>query len=403
MRKPRLASITTWLKRGIVAAVLAGIAAMIVWSMLPRPTVVEVATIGRGPLTVSIDEDGRARVQDRYVVAAPLAGTLARIERRPGDPVEAGAVLARIAPLPPPLLDARTRSDAEGRVAIARARVKQVEAAVLRAEASHRFAESELVKVRSLVERSALPGGELERQQLATDLAGRELESARFGAAIAADELATARALAARLVGRRGPEDELEVRSPVGGRVLRVLAGSEGAVAPGTPLVEVGDPSRLEVVVDVLTADAAEIRPGAAVELTGWGGPPLRAVVRLVEPSATTRVSALGVEEQRVAVVIDLLDPPAAWEKLGDGWRVEARIVIWSAEDVVRVPLGALFRSGERWAVYVVDGGRARLRAIELGRRGAADAEVTAGLAPGERVVFHPSERIRDGVRVATD
>jgi HlyD family secretion protein len=342
-----------------------------------------------------------ARVQDRYVVAAPLAGTLARIELHPGDSVAAGAVIARIAPLPPPLLDARSRSDVEGRVAVARARVKQAGAAVARATASHDYAAAELARVRGLVERGALPGAELERHQLAADLAGRELESARFGAAIAADELATARALATRLVEGSVADEEIVVRAPVGGRVLRVLAESEGAVAPGTPLVELGDPARLELVIDVLTADAAEIVAGAPVELTGWGGAPLHGAVRLVEPSATTRVSALGVEEQRVAVIVDLVDPPATWRGLGDGWRIEARIVTWSAPSVLQVPLGALFRDGERWAVYVVDAGRARLRHVELGHRGSADAEVTSGLEAGQRVIFHPSERVRDGVRVA--
>lgn len=397
MRASRLFS---WLKRGAVAAVLLAIAGAIGWSLLPRPAPVETAVIRRGPLAVTVEEGGRARVQDRYVVTAPLAGTLARIELHPGDPVAAGAVLARIAPLPPPLLDARSRSEVDGRVAVARARQKQAATGVQRAEANRRYADTELARTQALGERGAVPRAELERQQLAADLAARELESARFGAAIAADELATANALAARL-GRRPPADEeLVVRAPVPGRVLRVLAASEGAVGPGTPLVELGDPDRLEVVIDVLTADAAVIPAGAAVTLSGWGGAPLRGTVRLVEPSATTRVSALGVEEQRVAVIVDLLDPPAAWRGLGDGWRVEASIVTWSAPDVVLVPLAAVFRDGAAWAVYLVDGGRAHLRHVELGRRGATDAEVVAGLTAGQRVVFHPGERIADGTRV---
>lgn len=388
-------------RRLAVAAVGIAIAAAIAWSLVPRPAPVETAVVRRGPLAVAVREDGRARVQDRYVVTAPLAGTLARIELEPGDAVTAGAPLARIAPLPPPLLDARARGEVDGRVAIARARRKQAAAAVARAEATQRFAADELARARVLAGRGAVPGAERARHELAADVAARELESARFGAAIAADELQTALALAARL-GKRPPADEeLVVRAPVAGRVLRVLAASEGAVGPGTPLVELGDPDRLEVVVDVLTADAAAIEPGAPVELDGWGGGTLRAVVRRVEPSATTRVSALGVEEQRVAVVVDLLDPPAARRGLGDGWRVEARIVTWSAPDVVLVPLAALFRDGDGWAVYAVEGGRARLRRVELGRRGAADGEVRAGLAPGERVIFHPGERIADGVRVA--
>jgi HlyD family secretion protein len=180
-----------------------------------------------------------------------------------------------------------------------------------------------------------------------------------------------------------------------------VLSSDAGAVAPGTPLLELGDSRRLEIVVDVLTADAAEIHAGAPVELGAWGGAPLAGIVRLVEPSARTRVSALGVEEQRVAVIVDLVAPPAAWRDLGDGWRVEARITTWSGADVVQVPMGALVRDGDGWAVYVVSGRRARLRRIEIGHRGTSDAEVRAGLSPGDRVVYHPGERVADGVSVA--
>jgi HlyD family secretion protein len=395
--------VLTWVKRSAVAAILVAIAGAIAWSLLPKPVPVEAVTIARGPLTVTVDEDGRARVDDRYTIAAPVAGTLARIALEPGDTVSAGAVVARIVPVPPPLLDARTRREIEGQVAVARARQAQTLSVIERAEANRKYQDSELARVRGLVERGVLAGAELERQELTTSVATREVESARFGAAIAADELATARALVARLdqPGRDG--DEVIVRSPVSGRVLRVIAQSEGVVAPATPLVEIGDPARLEVVVDVLTADAAAIEPATPVELTGWGGPPLRAAVRLVEPSAVTRVSALGVEEQRVAVVVDLLDPPAQWRGLGDGWRVDARIAVWSAPDVVQVPLGALFRDEESWAVYILRDGRARLRRIELGRRGQAHAEVRGGLVPGERVVFHPSERVTDGARVVVD
>lgn len=394
------APVVTWIKRSALVALLAAIVAAIVWSLLPRPVPVEVMTVRRGRLTVTVDDEGRTRVRDRYVVAAPLAGTLARIELHPGDEVAAGTVVARIAPQPAPLLDPRTRSELEGRVAVARARRRQADTGVERALVNHRYATGELERVRRLVSSGALAGVERDRQQLAADLATRELESARFAAAIAADELATASALVARLARPSSQGEEVEVRAPVAGRVLRVLAGSEAAVVPGAPLLELGDPANLEIVVDVLTADAAEIRAGAQVELTGWGGAPLAGVVRLVEPSAVTKVSALGVEEQRVAVIVDLVDPPATRRGLGDGWRVEARITTWVGADVVRVPLGALFRDGTLWAVYVVEDGRARLRRIGLGRRSATEGEVTDGLRPGERVIFHPGERISDGGRV---
>jgi HlyD family secretion protein len=402
--KPRpRGSLLRWVKRGAVVAVLAAIVATLVWAMLPKPAPVEVVSVRRGALRVTVDEDGRARVIDRHVVAAPLAGSLARIELHPGDSVAEGATVARIAPLPSPLLDARTRAEIDGRVSIAQARVKQAASAIERVQVAHDYAKAEHARIKALVDQRALPRVELDRRQFDLDAATRELESMRFAAAIARDELATARALAARLGKPAAAGEEVAVLAPIAGRVLRVYTASEGVVAPGTPLLELGDAGRLELAVDVLTADAVQVRPGAEVEVRGWGGDPLRGVVRLVEPSATTRISALGVEEQRVAVIVDLVDPPEAWQGLGDGWRVEARITTATVDDAVLVPLGALFRDGERWAVYVVDGGRAKLRHVELGARGGNDAEVVSGLAAGDRVIYHPSERITDGARVAGD
>ncbi len=391
--------VSRWIKRIAIGAALLGIVAVIAWSLVPRPVPVETGVIARQTLTVTVDEDGRARVRDRYVVTAPLAGTLARIELDPGVEVVAGDVIARIAPMPAPLLDARSRTELDGRVAIAQARVRQVTAAVGRAETSAAYADSERARMELLAGQGAVAGIAAERARLEADLASRTLESVRFEASIARDELATARALAKR-AAKGGGAEEISVLAPVAGQVLRVFASDEGTIGPGTPLVELGDRARLEIAIDVLTADAVEIRPGAAVELTGWGGAPLRAVIRLVEPSATTRISALGVEEQRVLVIADLVDPPGAWHGLGDGWRVEARITTYTAEDRLTVPLAALVRDGAAWAVYVVADGRAHRRRVELGRRNAQVADVLDGLAEGERVVLHPSERITDGTRV---
>ena len=391
-----------WIKRVVLGLILAAIAAALVWSMWPRPVPVDVARVGRGPLTVTVDEDGRARVVDRYLVTAALAGTLARIELRPGDDVAAGAIVARVAPLPAPLLDPRTRTELTGRRDVARAQERQAASAAERAKVASDFAERELERARGLANRDALPSADVERAQLAAEMAARDLLSVRFAATVAAAEAATAERLLARLGRSAGNEavDDVEIRSPIAGRVLRVIAGSEGVVGPGTPLVELGDPARLELVADVLTADAVAIRPGADVVIDGWGGAPLAGRVRRVEPSASTRVSALGVEEQRVDVIVDLASPPEAWRDLGDGWRVEVHVTTWQAADVLAVPLGALFRTGEAWAVYVVDGGRARRRVVELGHRNSLLAEVTGGLADGDRVVLHPGERVTDGVRV---
>ncbi len=387
-----------WITRLLLVAVVAAIVATLAWSMWPRPIPVEVATIARAPVRITVVEEGRARVEDRYLVTAPLAGTLARIELVPGDAVAAGAVIARIAPLPTPLLDARTKTELTGRVDVARAQRRQAEAAVERARVASEFARRERERLTGLVASRAVPGIELERADLTAQVAERDLASARFALAVADHGVTTAAAMAAR--AGRGGDDEVVVVAPVSGQVLRVDTVSAGVVAPGTPLVELGDPQRLEIVAEVLTADAVAIRSGAAVTITGWGGAPLAGRVRRVEPSAITRVSALGVEEQRVAVVIDLAATPSAWAGLGDGWRVEVEIVTVELPDVIAVPLSALRRDGEGWSAFAIVDGRARRRRLSLGQRNRDAAEVTAGLAAGERVILHPGERISDGVRV---
>ena len=390
-----------WMTRIALGLVLGGIVAVLVWSMWPQPVPVEAATITRGTLTITVVEDGRAVVEDRYLVTAPLAGTLGRVELAAGDPVAAGAVIARIAPLPAPLLDPRTRAELTGRVDVARAQRRQAQAAVERARAAADFATRERERLQALVATRTVPGVELDRAALSAEVAARDLASAQFAASVADHTLTTAEAMAAR-AGKVSPGDaDVVVEAPVSGQVLRVLTESAGVVGPGTPLVELGDPQRLQIVAEVLTADAVAIRPGAPVTVTGWGGSPVPARVRRVEPSATTRLSSLGVEEQRVAVVIDLAAPPASWAGLGDGWRVEVEIVTTEKPDVVAVPLGALRKDASGWSVYVITGGTAHRRPVELGARNHDSAEVVKGLAAGDRVILHPGERVKDGVRVA--
>lgn len=391
---------TRWIKRIALALIMLGIIAALVWAMWPKPVPVELATVGTSPLTVTVDEDGRARVEDRYLVTAPLAGTLARIELRPGDAVKADALLARVAPLPSPLLDPRTRAELTGRRDIARAQLRQATSTVDRAKVASDYAAHELERTRSLAGKSAIPEAELEKAELSAEMATRDLASARFAATVAAAEVGTAERMLARLGAAGQGAQDVEVASPIDGQVLRVMAESEGVVGPGTPLLELGDPGRLEIVVDVLTADAVAIRPGAPATITGWGGAPLEGRVRRIEPSATTRVSSLGVEEQRVDVLVDLTAPPESWRGLGDGWRVEVAITTWKADKVLAVPLGALFRHGDDWAVFVVTGGKAHRTPVELGHRNSHLAEVVGGLTAGDRVILHPGERITEGVRV---
>lgn len=387
------------LKRlGLLLGVLAVIATIVV-AILPKPVMVEAAEAKVIDLRVTVDEDGRTRVKDRYVISAPLMANVARIELSPGDEVKEGDLLLRMVPLAAPLMDARSRAQAEAAVAAARAGQRQAKATIERAEMALEFADKEAGRQRSLLSSGGSTTQAVERAELNLRSRREDVVSSKFAARIAAHELKMAEAR----LGRTGAEasDQLQVAAPVNGRVLRVMHESEGVVQPGTPLVELGNPAALEVVVDVLTADAVHIEQGAAVLLERWGGQKaLKGSVRLVEPSAFTRVSALGVEEQRVNVVIELLDPRDEWLALGDGYRVEAQIIVWESKDALSVPASAVFRHDDGWAVFSIRDGSAVLQPVDVGRRNGLAVQVLKGLTEGDRVVVHPSDRVRDGVAV---
>ncbi len=388
----------------LVVLLAAGALSVALW---PRAVEVDAAEVRRGTLVVTVNEDGRTRVKERYLVSSPLSGRLARITLDAGDAIEAGkTLLAVLDPMDPALLDPRARAEAEARVRAAEAALERAEPGVARADAALELAQNEL---RRRGEMRAAGGGtdfELEKAQAAERMATAERRAAGFARDIAVFELEQARAALLRTSpdGSAGADWRFEIRSPIDGRVLRLLQESAGVVSPGTPLLEVGNTAELEIAVDVLSSDGVRIRPGARVSIEHWGErEPLEGVVRLVEPSAFTKISALGVEEQRVNVIIDFTGPPERREGLGDGFRVEARIVTDEREGVVLAPVGALFRpggGGDRWAVYALAGGRARVREVEIGLRNDIDAEVVAGLAPGEMVVAYPGDRVREGVRV---
>jgi HlyD family secretion protein len=373
---------------------------MIVVSFMPKPVVVETATAKRGQLVVTVDEDGKSRVKDRYVVSAPLSGNLARIELRPGDMVKPGQILARLVPLEAPLLDTRSKAEAEARVRAAEASRRQAKAQIERAEAAYAFAKKSAQRAKQLSKDGVAPVADTDQALLEERARSAELSSSRFGAKVADYEAQMARAALGAMSGKKGAADSMDVPSPIAGRVLRVVHESEGVVQAGAPLVEVGDPSALEVVVDVLTSDAVRIKPGAHTEILRWGGAPLRAEVRLVEPSAFTRLSALGVEEQRVNAIVDLRDPYSKWTALMDGFRVEARIVVWEAQNALNIPASALFQSGDGFAVFVVDAEVAHKRTLKIGHNNGLRVEVLDGIAEGARIVVHPSDRVTDGARV---
>lgn len=392
------------ISRGLVASVVLALVAIAAGLLRSRPLPVDVAAVRRGRFVLAIEEDGRTRIRERFVLSAPVAGTLRRVTHHAGDEVALDETVAVIRPSAPPLLDARSRREAEERVGAAEAAVRRSQETLERARTALAQDRVDAQRARSLGGEGIIARADLEKAELAVSLREREVAAAEFETQVAGHVLGLARTALARLrdpTGARGGSSEpWELRSPVHGRVLRVLQENEAVVAPGTPLVEIGDPGDLEVVVDLLTADAARVEPGAAVSIERWGGQPVAGRVRLVEPSGFMKVSALGVEEQRVNVVIDPVDPPSGWGAVGDGFRLDARIVLDERPDAIVVPSSALFRADGRWAAWVVEGGRARRRAVDLDERGPRESVVAAGLVPGDSVIVYPGDAVAEGVRV---
>lgn len=389
---------------GRVIAVAGGLAAaaVIVWSVMPRPVPVETAVVAKGRFVATADEDGKTRIRERYVVAAPLGGRLTRVRLKIGDPVNADDLIATIVPSPAPFLDPRSRDEAEERLGAAEAALDRAATLAERARAQAEQANKDLARTRSLSERGVSTKQELERAELAVRVADRDVRAAEFQKHAAEHDLSQARALLARYGdGAKVSVESWAVTAPVTGLVLKVTQESETIVQPGAPIVEIGDAHDLEIVVDVLSRDAVEIHRGAEVTIEHWGGTgALAGRVRRVEPAAFTKISTLGVEEQRVNVLVDITSGPERWANLGDGYQLDARIVVFSQDDAIIVPAGALFRRGENWNVFVVNAGRVETREITLLRRSGRLAAVAAGLSPGERVIVYPSDRIAAGVRV---
>lgn len=372
------------------AVILVG---LIVAGLWPKPAPVEIARAALGVLRATVNEEGKTRIKNRFTVSAPVAGQLRRITLKPGADVQGGqTVVALIDPLPPGLLDARSRTLAEARRDTAAANLEK-------ARAAHSFVAAELRRFEKLFVEKAVAVQELESIRL------REASAAKDKAA-AESALRQAEAELAEFNSNGSPSHNsspgpTEVKAPAGGRVLRVFEESARPVASGTPLLEIGDAADLEVVIEVLSRDGAVIPPNAKVELEQWGGSQaLEAKVRLVEPAAFTKVSALGVEEQRVRVIADLVTPAEQRRNLGDSFRVEARIVIWETSQALKVPSGALFRRGADWAVFVVADGRAQLRLVKTGRSSGSETQVIEGLKEGEEVILYPGDHVRDGQRV---
>ena len=373
-----------WLGAAIVLA-------LIVAGLWPKPLPVEMAEASVGTLRATVNEEGKTRIKNRFVVSAPVAGQLRRIPFKAGAEIKAGEVVAVIDPLAPGILDARTRAAAEARRDTAAANLE-------RANVQHRFALSELRRAEKLAADQTLSAQEFETAQWRENTAIKEKAAAESALRQAEVELAEFAGGSATSAATRSP---IEVKAPVSGRVLRLFEESSRAVTTGTPLMELGDPADLEVVVETLSRDGASIQPGTRVLLEHWGGEtPLEARVRLVEPAAFTKVSALGVEEQRVNVVADIVTPVEQRRSLGDNFRVEARIVVWETGRTLKVPSGALFRRGSDWAAFVVSEGRAQFRSVKVGRTSGTETQVLEGLKEGEQVILYPGDRIQPGQRI---
>ena len=378
---------------------------LLVYAFLPEPVEVDAGSVKRGPLRITVDEDGMTRVKERYVISTPVAGRVLRVELEPGDKVKGGhTVVAVVEPGDSQLLDPRARAQAEAAVKTAAAALDRARANFERAREAHEFARVEYERAQRLIAEQLISQQAFDNAAFQSKAAGEERRAAEFEVTIAEFELEQARAVLLHASSGADPsadETRFEIRSPIDGRVFKRFQESAAVVEAGTPLLELGDPLNLEIIIDVLSTDAVRIAPGTRVLIEHWGGDaPLEARVRLVEPAAFTKISVLGVEEQRVWVVADFVAPPEDRLSLGDAYRVEARIVVWESDDVLKVPASALFRGGENWMVFVIQDGRATERRVGIGHNNGLEAEVLDGLNEGDRVVLYPSDQVEDGVAV---
>jgi HlyD family secretion protein len=387
------------LNRRVLIGVLV-VGALVTVALWPSTLPVDTGVVTRGALAVTIDEEGKTRVRDRYVVSAPLTGRVLRIDLEPGDRMSKGQVVARIRAEAPPLLDARSRAEAQASVDSARATLGRARAEEDRARASLAQVQRDLERARDLASAQLVSQQDLDAREAAVKTAQESANAAGFAVRAANSDLIRAQA---RL--EPAPVDServVTVAAPAAGVILKRLRESESVVPAGEPLLEIGDPANLEIVADLLSTDAVRVMPGARARIEQWGGQKaLDAKVRLIEPSGFTKISALGVEEQRVNVVLDFTDPVAAWAALGDAYRVEVRIVTWESSSVLQVPTSALFRVGDDWAVYLVEGDRARQAIVQIGHQTGQQAEVLGGVPAGTRVVLHPGDTLVDGARVS--
>jgi HlyD family secretion protein len=392
-------------RRIVVVTVIGLVILAVVYGFMPKPVPVDVKKAERGPLRVTIDEEGKTRVRDRFVVSSPVSGYMRRVELEVGDRVNRGQALVSLEPARSSVLDPRSRAEAEAVVSAARAGLKTAEENSRAAAADAEYAGQKLERNRTLVEKGYVARDLFDQSASEAKRTEASLLSAKAAVQTARAQLekalATLRYYEAEGTGDNGKV--IVVRTPVTGSVLKIHHESEGSVNAGDPLVDIGDPSQLEIKVEVLSADAVNIRPGTSVLFERWGGDePLTGKVTVVEPEAFTKVSSLGVEEQRVLVIADITSLPESWLRLGDEYRVEASFIVWEGDNLLQVPESALFRKGSGWAVFVMKDRKARLREVRIGHRNGLSAEIISGISEGETVIIYPDESIKDGVSVRT-
>lgn len=392
-----------WRRRIGLAVFLLAVVGAIDYGFMPKPVLVDTTTVTRAPLQVTVEEEGKTRVINRFVISAPVAGFARRIDLDVGDAVAKGQVLVELEALPSAVLDPRSQAQAQARVEATRAALNMAEENARAALALADFAQADLRRLKKLYQSGGASKENIDQAETEDRRARANLRSAEFAVEVAQFELDAARTAlrySAATAGDKSSE-RVAIRTPVNGRVLKLYRKSEGVVDSGEALLEIGDPHALEAEVDVLSADAVRISPGSRVLFERWGGDdPLEGRVRIVEPVGFTKISALGVEEQRVLVIADIVSPPQRWERLGDGYRVEASFILWQAEDVLQIPTSALFRHGEGWAVFAIEDEKARQRPVRVGHRSGLKAEIVSGLKAGETVIVHPDDTIADGVRI---
>jgi HlyD family secretion protein len=386
-----------------VIILLLVIVGAMVYGFYPRTTGADVVSVVRGPLQVTVEEEGRTRLKDRFVLSAPVSGYMRRIEAKVGDTVRRGQVVVILEPLSSPQLDPRSREEAQAVVTAAQSSVQAATERERMTIADVDYLEKRLERMRNLYSNGYIAKDQLEQIEADAQKARAARLSARAAVDVARAELLRAQSTVQNFSSvKRASSNTIRVPSPVNGSIFRLYRESEGAVNVGEPLLDIGNVKNLEVRVEVLSADAVKIKPGTLVLMKRWGGEgTLTGVVRIVEPAGFTKISSLGVEEQRVLIIADITSPPEIWRSLGDAYRLEAHFVIWEGKDVLQVPVSALFRSGNDWAVFVFEKGRAIKRLVKIGRKNASAAEIISGVKEKERVIAHPDDAISDGKRVS--